>query len=226
MGYSVAVGFPSVVAPVVASPISWLSPENLLESAGPIAIWVAAAIIFAECGLLFGFFLPGDSLLFVVGLFVGNGTIDMPIALVCAILFVAAIAGNLVGYAVGYHTGPALFRREDSRIFKKKYIDHTEEFFNRYGAVAIVLGRFIAIVRTFITVLAGAAKMDFKRYAFYSMVGALLWAVGLTLLGYLIGNVPFIKNNLEIAIILIVIVSIVPVGVHRLKARSANKHAA
>jgi membrane-associated protein len=184
----VAVGFPSVVAPVVASPISWLSPENLLESAGPIAIWVAAAIIFAECGLLFGFFLPGDSLLFVVGLFVGNG--------------------------------------EDSRIFKRKYIDHTEEFFNRYGAVAIVLGRFIAIVRTFITVLAGAAKMDFKRYAFYSMVGALLWAVGLTLLGYLIGNVPFIKNNLEIAIILIVIVSIVPVGVHRLKARSANKHAA
>lgn len=217
--------FASLLAPIFASPISWLNPETLLESAGPIAIWVAAAIIFAECGLLFGFFLPGDSLLFVVGLFVGNGTIDMPIALVCALLFVAALAGNLVGYAVGYHTGPALFRREDSRIFKKKYIDHTEEFFNRYGAAAIVIGRFIAIVRTFITVLAGASKMDFKRYALYSAVGALLWAVGLTLLGYLIGNVPVIKNNLEIAIILIIIVSIVPVVIHRLKARHDAKHA-
>jgi membrane-associated protein len=102
------VPFASLLAPIFASPISWLNPETLLESAGPIAIWVAAAIIFAECGLLFGFFLPGDSLLFVVGLFVGNGTIDMPIALVCALLFVAAFAGNLVGYAVGYHTGPAL----------------------------------------------------------------------------------------------------------------------
>ena len=130
-----------------------------------------------------------------------------------------------MGYAVGYHTGPALFRREDSRIFKKKYIDHTEEFFNRYGAAAIVIGRFIAIVRTFITVLAGASKMDFKRYAFYSAIGAVLWAVGLTLLGYLIGNVPVIKNNLEIAIILIVIVSVVPIVIHRLKARHDAKHA-
>ena len=148
----------------------------------------------------------------------------MPITLVCTLLFVAAFAGNLVGYAVGYHTGPALFRREDSRIFKKKYIDHTEEFFNRYGAAAIIIGRFIAIVRTFITVLAGASRMDFKRYCLYSAIGALLWAVGLTLLGYLIGNVPVIKNNLEIAIILIVIVSTVPIFIHRLKSRSAAKH--
>lgn len=214
----------SLIAPVIASPLGFLSPETLLEWAGPIAIWVAVGIVFAECGLLFGFFLPGDSLLFVVGLFVGNGTIDMPITLVCALLFVAAFAGNLVGYAVGYHAGPTLFRREDSRIFKKKYIDHTEEFFNRYGAAAVIIGRFIAIVRTFITVLAGASRMDFKRYCLYSAVGALLWAVGLTLLGYLIGNVPVIKNNLEIAIILIVIVSTVPIFIHRLKSRSAAKH--
>ena len=224
VAYTADVAVASFIAPVIASPLSWLSPETLLEWAGPIAIWVAVGIVFAECGLLFGFFLPGDSLLFVVGLFVGNGTIDMPIALVCALLFVAAFAGNLVGYAVGYHTGPALFRREDSRIFKKKYIDHTEEFFNRYGAAAIVIGRFIAIVRTFITVLAGASRMDFKRYCLYSALGALLWAVGLTLLGYLIGNVPVIKNNLEIAIVLIVIVSTVPIFIHRLKSRSAAKH--
>ena len=208
-----------LLATVVASPLGFLNPETLLESAGPIAIWVAAAIIFAECGLLIGFFLPGDSLLFVVGLLIGNGTIDVPLWAACALLFVAALAGNLVGYWVGRRAGPTIFSREDSRIFKRKYIDHTEEFFNRYGAVAIILGRFIAIVRTFITVLAGVGRMDFKRYAVYSAIGALAWAVGLTVLGYLIGNVPAIKDNLEIAIIVIVLVSVLPIVIHRLAQR-------
>ena len=208
-----------LLATVVASPLGFLNPETLLESAGPIAIWVAAAIIFAECGLLIGFFLPGDSLLFVVGLLIGNGTIDVPLWAACALLFVAALAGNLVGYWVGRRAGPTIFSREDSRIFKRKYIDHTEEFFNRYGAVAIILGRFIAIVRTFITVLAGVGRMDFKRYALYSAIGALAWAVGLTVLGYLIGNVPAIKDNLEIAIIVIVLVSVLPIVIHRLAQR-------
>lgn len=209
----------ALVVNVLASPLGFLNPESLLESAGPIAIWVAAAIIFAECGLLIGFFLPGDSLLFVVGLLIGNGTIDVPLWAACALLFVAALAGNLVGYWVGRRAGPAIFAREDSRIFKRKYIDHTEEFFNRYGAVAIILGRFIAIVRTFITVLAGVGRMDFRRYALYSAIGAIPWAIGLTVLGYLIGNVPAIKDNLEIAIIVIVIVSVLPIAIHRLAQR-------
>ena len=209
----------TLVVNVLASPLGFLNPESLLESAGPIAIWVAAAIIFAECGLLIGFFLPGDSLLFVVGLLIGNGTIDVPLWAACALLFVAALAGNLVGYWVGRRAGPAIFAREDSRIFKRKYIDHTEEFFNRYGAVAIILGRFIAIVRTFITVLAGVGRMDFRRYALYSAIGAIPWAIGLTVLGYLIGNVPAIKDNLEIAIIVIVIVSVLPIAIHRLAQR-------
>lgn len=209
----------ALVVNVLASPLGFLNPESLLESAGPIAIWVAAAIIFAECGLLIGFFLPGDSLLFVVGLLIGNGTIDVPLWAACALLFVAALAGNLVGYWVGRRAGPAIFRREDSRLFKRKYIDHTEEFFNRYGAVAIILGRFIAIVRTFITVLAGVGRMDFRRYALYSAIGAIPWAIGLTVLGYLIGNVPAIKDNLEIAIIVIVIVSVLPIAIHRLAQR-------
>ena len=209
----------TLVVNVLASPLGFLNPESLLESAGPIAIWVAAAIIFAECGLLIGFFLPGDSLLFVVGLLIGNGTIDVPLWAACALLFVAALAGNLVGYWVGRRAGPAIFRREDSRLFKRKYIDHTEEFFNRYGAVAIILGRFIAIVRTFITVLAGVGRMDFRRYALYSAIGAIPWAIGLTVLGYLIGNVPAIKDNLEIAIIVIVIVSVLPIAIHRLAQR-------
>lgn len=209
----------SLFAPIFASPLAALKPDEILNNAGPLAVWVAAGIIFAECGLLIGFFLPGDSLLFVVGLFIGNGAIGTPLWATCLILFIAAFAGNLLGYWIGRRAGPSLFRRENSRIFKKKYIDHTEEFFNRYGAAAIILGRFIAIVRTFITVLAGAGKMDFRRYALYSAIGAALWTVSLTVLGYLIGNVPVIKNNLEYAIILIVVVSIVPIAIHRLKAR-------
>jgi membrane-associated protein len=210
----------------LASLLSALKPDEILNNAGHLAVWVAAGIIFAECGLLIGFFLPGDSLLFVVGLFVGNGAIGTPLWATCLILFIAAFAGNLLGYWIGLRAGPALFRRENSRIFKKKYIDHTEEFFNRYGAAAIILGRFIAIVRTFITVLAGAGKMDFRRFALYSAIGAALWTISLTVLGYLIGNVPVIKNNLEYAIILIVVVSVIPIAIHRLKARRDAKHAA
>ncbi len=216
----------SLIALPVASVLSALKPDEILHNAGHLAVWVAAAIIFAECGLLIGFFLPGDSLLFVVGLFIGNGAIGTPLWATCLILFVAAFAGNLLGYWIGLRAGPALFKREDSRIFKKKYIDHTEEFFNRYGGAAIILGRFVAIVRTFITVLAGAGKMDFRRYALYSAIGAFLWTVSLTVLGYLIGNVPVIKNNLEYAIILIVLISVVPIAIHRLKARRDAARAA
>ncbi len=210
---------PHLPALLASIDLSLLKPDVLLDRAGPIAIWVAAGIIFAECGLMLGFFLPGDSLLFVVGLLVGNGTIDTPLWATCLILVIAAFAGNLLGYWIGHHAGPAIFRREDSRIFKKKYIDHTEEFFNRYGPAAIILGRFIAIVRTFVTVLAGAGKMDFRRYTAYSAIGAVIWVVSLTVLGYLVGNVPVIKSNLEYAIILIVIVSVVPIAIHRLRAR-------
>ncbi len=210
---------PHLPALLASIDLSLLKPDVLLDRAGPIAIWVAAGIIFAECGLMLGFFLPGDSLLFVVGLFVGNGAIGTPLWVTCLILVIAAFAGNLLGYWIGHHAGPAIFRREDSRIFKKKYIDHTEEFFNRYGPAAIILGRFIAIVRTFVTVLAGAGKMDFGRYAAYSAIGAVLWVVSLTVLGYLVGNVPVIKSNLEYAIIMIVIVSVVPIAIHRLRAR-------
>ena len=169
-----------------------------------IAIWVAALIVFAECGLLLGFFLPGDSLLFVVGLFVGNGAIGVPLWETCLILVVAAFAGNILGYWIGRRAGPAIFTRHESRIFKRKYIDQTEIFFERYGAAAVILGRFIAIVRTFITVLAGAGSMDFRRFATYSAIGAFLWVVSMTVLGYLIGNVPAVKNNLDVAILVIV----------------------
>ncbi|MFM7247335.1 MAG: DedA family protein [Actinomycetota bacterium] len=210
---------PPLPAILAVGLLSYLNPETLLEAVGGVALWVAAGIIFAECGLLVGFFLPGDSLLFVVGLFVGNGAIDQPIVLVCAVLFVAALAGNIVGYWVGYKAGPTLFRRKDSRLFKQEYVESTERFFARYGGMAIILARFVPIARTFITAMAGVGRMDFRRYLLFSTIGALLWAVGLTLIGYLFGNVPWIKNNLEITIIVIVLASVVPVAIHRLLDR-------
>ncbi len=210
----------AIITSVLAlGPLSYLNPETLLESVGGVALWVAAGIIFAECGILVGFFLPGDSLLFVVGLFTGNGAIPQSIVLVCSVLFVAALAGNIVGYWIGYHAGPTLFRRDDSRLFKHEHVVTTQAFFEKYGGFAIIAARFVPIARTFITAMAGVGRMDFKRYLFFSAVGALLWAVGLTMLGYLFGNVPWIKSNLEVTIILIVLVSVVPVVVHRLLDR-------
>lgn len=210
---------PPLLATLAVGLLSYLNPETLLESVGGVALWVSAGIIFAECGLLIGFFLPGDSLLFVVGLFTGNGTIPQPIWLVCGVLFVAALAGNVVGYWVGYKAGPTLFRRPNSRLFKQEYVESTERFFARYGGMAIILARFVPIARTFITAMAGVGKMDFRRYLLFSTIGALLWAVGLTLLGYLFGNVPWIKDNLEVTIIVIVLASVVPVAIHRLLDR-------
>lgn len=215
---------PPLLATLAVGLLSYLNPETLLESVGGVALWVSAGIIFAECGLLIGFFLPGDSLLFVVGLFTGNGTIPQPIWLVCAVLFVSALAGNVVGYWVGYKAGPTLFRRPNSRLFKQEYVESTERFFARYGGMAIILARFVPIARTFITAMAGVGKMDFRRYLLFSTIGALLWAVGLTLLGYLFGNVPWIKDNLEVTIIVIVLASVVPVAIHRLLDRR-NRHA-
>lgn len=189
----------------------WLDPQNLLESLGPWALVGILVIVFAECGLLIGFFLPGDSLLFAAGLLVAAQTIDTNIALVCLLITIAAVAGNFVGYWIGHKTGPRIFSRPDSRFFRHEYVERTGAFFDHYGARAIVLARFVPIVRTFITVMAGAAGMQWRTYAIYSTIGGILWGTGVTLLGYFLGNIPFIKNNLELIIIGVVVLSIVPI---------------
>lgn len=201
----------------------WLNPESLLTALGDIAFWVVLGIIFAECGLLIGFFLPGDSLLFITGLFIASGFISINIWLASFLLFLAAILGNAVGYGIGYQVGPALFSREDSRFFKKAYVEKTHAFFDRYGGRAIVLARFVPIVRTFITAIAGVGRMDFGRYMAYSAIGGFLWAVGVTLAGYFLGTIPFVKNNVEAILILIVLVSIVPVIVEWWRHRRGQK---
>lgn len=190
---------------------SWLDPENIIRSLGPFALVGVCLIIFAECGLLVGFFLPGDSLLFVAGLFVGTGAISTPIWLTCLLLSLCAFIGNVTGYWIGRKVGPALFNKPDSKLFKKEHVDKTHEFFERYGARAIILARFVPIVRTFITAVAGVGQMDQRKFFAYSAIGAVLWAAGMTVLGFFLGNIPWIKENLEAMAIVIVLISILPI---------------
>jgi membrane-associated protein len=205
------------VQTVTALGPSWLDPNHLVETFGLIGTLV---VIFAECGLLIGFFLPGDSLLFTVGLLVADNKIKQPIWLVVVLVCIAAIAGNQVGYLIGRKAGPALFRRPDSRLFKQEYVDRTNAFFDRYGPRAIVLARFVPIVRTFITVIAGVGKMNYRTYTTYSVIGGVLWGVGVTVLGYLLGGVAFVRNNIELMLIGIVVLSVLPIVVELLRHRT------
>ncbi len=199
---------------------SWLDPQTILDALGHWALWGAAAIIFAECGLLLGFFLPGDSLLFTVGLLSRDGFITSPLWLCCLVLSVAAVIGNVTGYEIGRAVGPKIFHRGgSSRLFKQEYVDRTAEFFDTYGHRAILLGRFVPIVRTFITVTAGVAHMDRRRYLLWSSLGGVIWGTGVTLLGSLLGQVSWIRGNIEVMLLAIVLISVVPVGVELLRAR-------
>jgi membrane-associated protein len=197
----------------------WLQPDSILQWLGPWALVGLALIVFAECGLLIGFFLPGDSLLFTAGLFVADGAIRSPLWLVCALLVLAAVLGNACGYWIGRSAGPAVFERPRSRMFRPEHVVKTQEFFDRYGNRAIVLGRFVPIVRTFITVMAGVGRMEPRRYLTYSVFGGVAWAAGVTVLGYWLGQFALVKANIEFMIIAIVIASILPMVVEIVRAR-------
>lgn len=202
---------------------SWLEPEQLIDNFGFAGLLL---IIFAECGILLGLVLPGDSLLFIAGLLLADGTLSQPLWLACVALFIAAVAGNLVGYYIGYRAGPAVFARPNSRIFKQEYVEKTAAFFDKHGGRAIVLARFVPIVRTLITFMAGSAKMDPRAFVIYSMVGALLWAVGVTVLGYQLGEVDFVRDNIEPILLGVVALSVLPIIVHVLRERKAARRAA
>ncbi|MGH3801247.1 MAG: DedA family protein [Pseudonocardiaceae bacterium] len=193
---------------------------------GPYVLVGLCLIIFAECGLLIGFFLPGDSLLFTAGLFVANGIIGAPIWLVCLLLTVCAVVGNVVGYFIGLQVGPALFNRPDSRLFKREHVDKTHAFFEKYGPRAIVLGRFVPIVRTFITAIAGVGRMDPRSYFTYSIIGGVAWATGVTLLGFWLGRITFVKEHVELILIGIVVLSVLPIVIEAVKARRQSQRTA
>ncbi len=195
---------------------SFIDPSHLASTFGLIGLFV---IIFAECGLLIGFFLPGDTLLFVAGALVASGNFGAPLWAICVGVPIVATAGSLVGYWIGRKAGPALFDKPDSRIFKRKYVDQAHEFFERRGQFAVIAGRFIPIVRTFITVVAGISRMDFARYALYSAGVSIVWGAGVPIVGYYLGSIPFFRDNIEILAILIGVVSIAPVVVEYLRHR-------
>jgi membrane-associated protein len=163
----------------------FIDPEKLLREGG---FYVVMFVIFAETGLFFGFFLPGDYLLFLAGMFVATGKLDVNIYLMIVGLSISAILGNFTGYWFGRKTGPVLYHRKDSFFFKKRYLKAAEEYYHKQGAFALIMGRFVPIVRTFAPIFAGVVKLDFKKFALYNIAGALLWIASLTLLGYFLGK--------------------------------------
>ncbi len=201
---------------------SWLDPEYLIETFidrwGTWALVAICVIVFIETGLLFPF-LPGDSLLFTVGLFIGTGALGVPLWVACLALFGAAFVGDQVAYLIGRKAGPAVFARPDSRFFKREYIDKTHAFFEKYGGRAIVLGRFVPFVRTYIPVAAGVGRMPYSHFIKYNAIGALVWGVGVTVLGYWLGGFDVVKNNIEVALVLIVLVSMSPMVVEYVRHR-------
>ncbi len=205
---------------------SWFDPEVIINWLGPYALWGVAFIIFAECGLFA--ILPGDSLLFTVGIFTALGAIDHSMVFVCAVLVVAAVLGNVVGYGLGRLIGPPLFKERSGlmgQIFKPSYVEKTRVFLDRYGSRALVLARFVPIVRTFVTLVAGVSRMSFRHFITYTAIGGLLWATGVTTLGYYLGNISIIKNNIDAVLVLIVLVSLVPMAIEFLLARRRTRTA-
>jgi len=200
----------------------WMDPELLIngfiDRFGAAALVAICVVVLIETGLLFPF-LPGDSLLFTVGLFIGTGALEVPLWVACLALFGAALAGDQIGYTIGRTVGPRIFRRPDSRLFKQEYIDQTHAFFDRYGGRAIILARFVPFVRTYIPVAAGVGKMHYGHFLRYNAIGALVWGIGVTLLGYWLGNYDVVRENIEVALILIVAVSLIPIAVETIKHR-------
>lgn len=208
---------PPTALPLVHAPMlgpKWLDAANLIttivEWFGPWAILGVMLVIFAETGLLIGFFLPGDSLLFTLGMFVGTGHVGVHIWVAASFVWLAAVAGNQTGYLIGRKAGPAIFNKPDSRLFKQEYVDRTSKFFERHGGKAVTLAQFVPIVRTFTPVIAGVGKMHYRHFVTFNVVGATFWAFGITWLGYFLGSFDWIRENIDTMILVIVFISVGP----------------
>ncbi|MEU9101342.1 VTT domain-containing protein [Streptomyces sp. NPDC048361] len=199
---------------------SWLDPDYLLQTFGLVGLLI---IIFAESGLLIGFFLPGDSLLFTTGLLVTTGKLDTPLWLVCLLVVFAAVLGDQVGYLFGKKVGPSLFSRPDSKLFKQENVEKAHEFFEKYGPKSLVLARFVPIVRTFTPIIAGVSGMNYRSFVTFNVIGGSLWGAGVTLLGAALGNVQFVHQHIELILVAIVLISVVPIAIEFLRARSKAK---
>ncbi|MFE4834916.1 VTT domain-containing protein [Arthrobacter sp. NPDC056691] len=209
------------VRPVTGLLPPWMDPNVFLRdpAVAPWVIVVVCAFLFIETGILVGFFLPGDSLLFTAGLLVATGTVHVNILLLGAAAFVAAFAGDQTGYLIGRKAGPAVFKKPGSRWFRSEYTDRAHEFFEKYGRRSVILARFVPIVRTFLPVTAGVGRMGYRTFIAFNAIGALLWGVGVPLLGFWLGRYDWIGANIDLIFILIVLISLVPIGIELLKNR-------
>ncbi|MEO6886234.1 MAG: VTT domain-containing protein [Jatrophihabitantaceae bacterium] len=206
---------------LLANPIS---PDKLL---GGSALLVLALILFAECGLLVGFFLPGDTLLFAAGISIATKTIHTSLTAFLIVIPIAAILGNVVGYWIGYTAGPKVFDRPNSRFFRPEYVQRSHHFFERFGSWTIIVGRFVPIVRTVATVMAGVGRMKFPLYLLYSIIGGVIWSDGVLLLGERLGHIKFVqqkKGYIDYAVIVVVVIGLLPAAFHYLRVRRASKN--
>jgi membrane-associated protein len=212
----------------------WLDPKFIIDGLGTWALWGVAVLVFIECAIWP--ILPGDSLLFTVGMFISYGSITFVglapwevLVIACVVLTVAAIGGNIAGYWLGHLIGPPLFKPRQGfwgKVFDPKYVTKTHELLGKYGNKALVLARFVPFVRTFITLIAGIGKMSFKTFITWTSVGGVIWGVGVTVLGFYLGQIPFFQKNIDAVLVAIVFVSLVPMAVEAwLQRRKAKAEA-
>ncbi len=187
-------------------------PQAFLTGLGPAVLIGVAIMVFVESGVLFPF-LPGDSLLFTAGLLASSGIIHVPVWLIIVVAFVAAALGDQAGYWLGHRFGRRLFK-PDARILKTRYLDEAESFFARYGGPALTLGRFVPVVRTYVPLAAGTADFPYRRFLFWNLLGAAAWTVIVTILGVLLGQIPFVRTHVDVLTVLVIVVSVIPIAVH------------
>jgi len=204
------------------------NPEKLLDLLTPLmSSWIGYAVLFAivfsETGLLVGFFLPGDSLLFLVGTVAGAGNLD--IVAVNIVLMAAAVIGDTFGFALGRRTGPRIFSRPNSRFFRREHLERTHAFYEKHGGKTIIYARFVPIIRTFAPFVAGVGRMDYTRFVSFNVFGGIVWVLAMTMLGYGLGGVPIVKQHLEKVILLIILISVAPMIAEAVKAYRKSKAA-
>jgi membrane-associated protein len=221
----------STVAHLPAGLIPWLDPTNVIDAVGAWALVVVCAFVFAETGLLVGFILPGDTLLVISGILSFGPHHVMPLNVFWVALFIviAAFLGGEVGYAIGRKAGPPIFERKESGLFSRRNVERTNAFFERFGGIAVILARFVPIVRTFAPVAAGVGHMPWRRYSLYNAIGAVIWGAGLVVLGYLLNYIPpvrdFVTSYIDVILLCAALIAIVPTTFHAIRSSFAARRA-
>jgi membrane-associated protein len=213
-----------MIGPITDLASNPISPDTLLS--GSAAAVILAVVLFAECGILLGFFLPGDTLLLTAGIAVAAGTLSTSLTTLLVVAPIAAILGNFVGYAIGYRAGPVVFNRPRSKLFRPEFVDRSHRFFDRFGSLTILLARFVPIVRTVATVMAGVGRMRFSLFALWTVIGGIIWTDGILLIGDRLGNIKFVQDNkgyLDYVIIAVVVLSLTPVAIHYFRGRAKSR---